>query len=56
MITESVTNTIQCQTQAEYDQAKAKVASASLQTGTNVTYDDLLKRIVITVSRQVERL
>lgn len=55
MITQNATTTIQCQTQAEYDQAKAFVQQADIGQ-VQITYADTLLRITITATQQVARL
>lgn len=56
MITQSVTNVIDCSSQAEYEDAKAKVATISLPPDAKVMYDPVLHRITITVTKTADKL
>ena len=55
MITVQVTQTISCSTQAEYDQAKAKIQSLQNLQQTP-SFNDLVKQITLSLTQQVDRL
>lgn len=56
MITQTATTVIDCSSQQEYEQAKAKLATISLPEGANVVYDPVFHRITITVTKTTDSL